>query len=51
VSGTKVHFWIEAEHAQALGPEMEVDISYFDSLVHEAIKTLEKFGNVDDFVA
>jgi hypothetical protein len=51
VSGTKGHFWIEAEHAQALGPEMEVDISYFDSLVHEAIKTLEKFGNVDDFVA
>jgi energy-coupling factor transporter ATP-binding protein EcfA2 len=51
VTGTKGHFWIEAEHAEVIGNDLEIDTAYFDGLVYEAIKTLDKFGHAEDFVA
>ena len=47
VTGTKGHLWIEAIHAKAMGEDLEVDMNYFDALVHDATKTLQKFGDVD----
>ncbi len=49
VAGTKGYFWVEAEIAKKLGTGVEIDMLYFDNLVNEAIKTIEKFGEFDGF--
>lgn len=51
VSGTKGYFWVEATVAENLGEELEIDLSYFENLVKEAKKTIEKFGSFDKFLA
>ncbi len=50
VTGTKGYLWIEAEHAQQLGDDLEVDINYFEHLGDEAVKTINKFGSFEEFV-
>lgn len=54
VTGTKGYFWLEADHIKAMGEEFsidkEVDLSYFDALVTDAIKTINKYGDFDEFV-
>lgn len=49
VTGTKGYFWLEAEHAKAHGIDC-IEMSYFERLVDEARKTIEKFGNFEEFV-
>lgn len=49
VTGTKGYFWLEAEVAKALGDRVEIDMSYFDNLVDEAVKTINKFGDFNKF--
>lgn len=49
VTGTKGHKWIEAEIAQSM-PNLKIDMSYFENLKNEAIKTIEKFGSFEEFV-
>jgi hypothetical protein len=49
VTGTKGHFWMEAEVAKALGDKVEIDMTYFDNLVDTARKTVEKFGEFKEF--
>jgi energy-coupling factor transporter ATP-binding protein EcfA2 len=51
VSGTKGFFWIEAEIAKELGDDLEIDYSYFEGLVNDAVKTINKFGDFEKFVA
>jgi energy-coupling factor transporter ATP-binding protein EcfA2 len=48
VTGTKGHRWIEAEVAQAM-PDLKIDMSYFEKLKSEAIKTIEEFLPVQEF--
>ena len=48
VTGTKGHKWIEAEIAQTM-PDLKIDMSYFEKLKDEAIKTIEQFGSFQDF--
>jgi energy-coupling factor transporter ATP-binding protein EcfA2 len=50
VVGTKGHKWIEAEIAQTM-PDLQIDMSYFEKLKAEAIKTIEGFGSFQDFVS
>lgn len=51
VTGTKGYFWMEAEMAKTLGPDVvEIDEGYFDHLTQEAIKTINKFGDFEEFV-
>jgi energy-coupling factor transporter ATP-binding protein EcfA2 len=50
VTGTKGHKWIEAEIAQTM-PDLKIDMSYFEKLKEEAIKTIEGFGSFQDFVS
>ena len=50
VTGTKGHKWIEAEIAQSM-PDLKVDMSYFEKLKSEAIKTIEGFGSFQEFVS
>lgn len=49
VTGTKGHKWIEAEIAQSI-PDLKIDMSYFEKLKDDAIKTIEQFGSFDEFV-
>jgi energy-coupling factor transporter ATP-binding protein EcfA2 len=50
VAGTKGYLWVEAEVARDL-PLSAIDMGYFESLLEDARKTIDKFGNVDEFVA
>lgn len=49
VSGTKGYKWIDAEIAKTM-PDLKIDLSYFENLKNEAIKTIEQFGSFDEFV-
>lgn len=50
VAGTKGYLWLEAEVARSL-PLSAIDMSYFEKLLEDARKTIEKFGSVDEFVS
>ena len=50
VSGTKGHKWIEAEIAKSM-PDLQIDMSYFEKLKDEAIRTIEEFGSFQKFVS
>jgi hypothetical protein len=50
VAGTKGYLWLEAETARDL-PLSAIDMEYFENLLEEARKTINKFGNVDEFVS
>lgn len=51
VAGTTGYFWLEAEVAKSLGDRVEIDMRYFDDLVDKARKTIEKFGEFQEFTA
>jgi energy-coupling factor transporter ATP-binding protein EcfA2 len=49
VAGTKGYRWIDAEIAKTM-PDLKIDMSYFEKLKDEAVKTIEQFGSFIDFV-
>jgi hypothetical protein len=49
VAGTKGYKWIDAEIAKTM-PDLKIDMSYFEKLKNEAVKTIEQFGSFTDFV-
>jgi hypothetical protein len=49
VTGTKGFLWMEAKVAKATNAK--VDMQYFDGLVDEAVKTINKFGDFKEFTA
>jgi len=49
VAGTKGYKWVEAEIAQSI-TDLKIDMSYFEKLKAEAIKTIESFGSFEEFV-
>lgn len=57
VSGTKkldgksVYRWMEAEMVLKLGLQDQIDKSYYNKLVDDAIETIEKFGDFEEFVS
>lgn len=50
-TGTKGYFWLEAETVKALGKEGDIDRSYYDKLVDEAVETISKYGDFEWFVS
>ncbi len=50
VAGTKGYKWIDAEIAQSM-TDLKIDMSYFEKLTAEAVKTIEGFGSFQDFVS
>lgn len=48
VTGTKGYFWKEAI---TVTDESEIDSSFFQKLINDAIKTIEKFGSFEEFVS
>lgn len=51
VNGTKGYLWMEADMAESLDGNVEIDMGYFERLTDEAIKTIEKFGSFEEFVS
>lgn len=51
VTGTKGYFWMESEIARKLGRDIDIDMSYFEDLTTDALKTIEKFGSYEAFVS
>ena len=49
-TGSKHWLWKEAPVVQTLGLEDQIDMSYYEQLVHEAKKNLGKFGDVTQFL-
>ena len=50
VAGTKGYRWLEAEMVVSLHKENEVDTSYHEQLVSEAIEAIRKFGDFEAFI-
>ena len=50
VTGTKGYLWMEAELALAQGVNPEIDTSYHQGLIDDAIKAIGKFGDFEEFV-
>lgn len=50
-TGAKGYRWKEAEVLLNLGKEDEVECSYYDKLVYEAIETISKYGDFEWFIS
>ena len=49
VTGTKGYRWLESEVIHSLHHEDHINLDYFNSLVDEAIDTINKFGDFEAF--
>ena len=49
--GTKGYEWLEAETVKALGKEDDIDRSYYNRLVDDAIETISQYGDFEWFVS
>jgi len=49
VTGTKGHFWIEADVAESIGDELDIDYGYYEKLLDAAMKTIGGFVDVNEF--
>ena len=50
-TGAKGYRWMEAEMVRNLGLDDKIDRGYYDNMVDEAIKTINKFGDFEMFVS
>ena len=50
VTGTKGYRWLEAETVKNLHKEQDIDDSYYKKLVDDAIATIGKYGDVEQFI-
>lgn len=50
-TGTKNYRWLESERVKILGKEDDIDISFYNEMVDDAIATISKFGDFEWFVS
>jgi energy-coupling factor transporter ATP-binding protein EcfA2 len=50
-SGTKGYRWLEAEVVKDIHKESDIDRSYANKLVDDAIETINKFGDAESFIS
>ena len=50
-TGAKGYRWLESEMVKQLGKEKDIDRSYYDKLVDEAIETISQYGDFEWFVS
>lgn len=50
-TGAKGYRWKESETVRELGLEDEIDRSYYDRLVDDAVETISEYGDFEQFVA
>ncbi len=51
VSGSKGYRWLESEMVRELGKQADIDEQYYISMVDEAIATISKYGDFEQFVS
>lgn len=51
VTGSKGFRWIESEMVKELGKEADIDRTYYNNLVDEAVKSLSSYGDFERFIA
>lgn len=51
VTGTKGYKWLESEMVKTLGLESDIDRSYYDKLVDDAVAAISKYGDFEAFVS
>lgn len=49
--GAKGYRWLESETVKTLGKEDDIDKSYYNRLVDEAVETMAQYGDVEGFIA
>ena len=49
-TGTKGYRWLESETVQTCNKEDDIDVSYYDRLANEAIETISKYCDFNEFV-
>lgn len=50
-TGTKGYLWLESEIVKSLGKEKDIDRSYYDRLVDDAVETISKYGDFEWFAS
>lgn len=50
-TGSKGYRWLESEMVKELGKEEDIDRSYYDKLVDQAVKDISKYGDFEWFVS
>lgn len=50
-TGAKGYRWAESEVVESLKKENDIDMSYFQKLVDEAVSTINKYGDFEQFAA
>lgn len=50
-TGAKGYRWLESERVRTLGKESDIDRSYYDKLVDNAVAEISKYGDFEWFVA
>lgn len=50
-TGSKGYRWMESEEVKKLGKEKDVDRSYYDRLVDEAVETISQYGDFERFIS
>jgi hypothetical protein len=50
VNGTKGYYWLESDMVKELNREEYIDRTVYNELVNDAIKTIEKYGDFEQFV-
>lgn len=51
VTGTKGYRWMESEIVKTLGKEEDIDRSYYRAMVDEAIASISKYGDFEEFAS
>ena len=51
VGGTKGYRWMVSEMVKELGKEGDIDVSYYNRLVDEAIASISEYGDFEWFVS
>ena len=50
-TGAKGYRWLESEMVKELGKEEDIDRSYYDKLVNDAVDAISKYGDYEWFVS
>ncbi|GHU53572.1 hypothetical protein AGMMS49975_11980 [Clostridia bacterium] len=50
-TGSKGYRWLESELVREFGKESDIDRSYYDRLVDDAVKDISAFGDFEWFVS
>lgn len=50
-TGSKGYRWLESEMVKVLGKENDIDRSYYDAMVDEAVSTISQYGDFEWFVS